>query len=221
MFRYFKLYYLFIFLCFEGFSIIETPTLVYPKNNIVLYDTVSLFKWDKQIGNTITYRFEIAYDTIFSNIFMQAGNLLNNFITAHNLPNNTILYWRVKAFDGIIFSTWSSTRICRLFNPSFLPNLRLWLRADKGVSKDIANNIFQWDDQSGNNNNAFQIISGMRPKYVDSVSNLNNLPTVRFDGIDDFLRISTNTSLDFGNKLSLYFATKRNLLSVNQTFISK
>lgn len=223
MLHFFKLYILFFLLNLSCFANLETPTLVFPKNNAVLHDTFSVFKWDKLVQNnlTYTYNFEISDDIGFLNVLIQINGISANQLNVIDLPMNKKLYWRVKSFNGTVFSTWSTIWSFTTFTPSYLSNLKLWLKADKEVFKDASNNISQWNDQSGNNNHANQTTSVFQPKFIDSAAYLNNLPTIKLDGADDFLEILTNNSLDFANKLSGYFVTKRSLVGPHQTLLSK
>ena len=66
--------------------------------------------------------------------------------------------------------------------------LRLWLRADKGVTVDSSS--FRWADQSGNNAHATQASASSRPTVVANA--VKGLPAVRFDGVDDHLMFTSN-----------------------------
>jgi hypothetical protein len=73
--------------------------------------------------------------------------------------------------------------------------LALWLRADTGVQQ--ANGLVQvWLDQSGNQRNAVQTGLLVRPTYV--AKGLNDLPTLQFDGVGDFLKLPDGFG-DFSN----------------------
>src|SRR5262245_24839304 len=78
------------------------------------------------------------------------------------------------------------------------PFLRLWLRADQGVTTDGSGNVTAWADQSGNGNNATS--SGvMTPTFVAN-SSINNGPAVRFDGLNDVMTIAHNATLNVGTR---------------------
>jgi hypothetical protein len=62
--------------------------------------------------------------------------------------------------------------------------MQLWLRADAGVTTNASGLVSQWQDQSGNNNNAFQTNMNLQPALV-SAADLNGLPAVQFNGIQD------------------------------------
>ncbi len=63
--------------------------------------------------------------------------------------------------------------------------LQLWLRADAGVVTNSGGLVTEWDDQSGNGNNAFQQNSNQQPTWVSTVDAIDRLPAVRFNGIQD------------------------------------
>lgn len=72
-----------------------------------------------------------------------------------------------------------------LFSDSLIRSgLQIWLRADRGVTKDSANRIATWADQSGNNRNATQSSTNVKPTL--DANGLNGRPVVRFDGGDSF-----------------------------------
>jgi len=75
------------------------------------------------------------------------------------------------------------------FQPNTLNNLRLWLPADR-INQADNTAVETWADQSGNGFDATQGTSAARPTYIKNA--LNGLPVVRFDGTDDFLRLSGN-----------------------------
>jgi hypothetical protein len=62
--------------------------------------------------------------------------------------------------------------------------LQLWLRADAGVVTNSAGQVSEWDDQSGNTNNATQGSANLRP-MLTSASDLGGNAVVRFNGIND------------------------------------
>lgn len=79
-----------------------------------------------------------------------------------------------------------------------VPGIQLWLKADAGVYKDAGSTLAangetcqQWNDQSGNGNNATQATSGSRPTYA--TGSLNSLPVLQLDGSNDFMQVSSLT----------------------------
>jgi hypothetical protein len=72
--------------------------------------------------------------------------------------------------------------------------LRLWVQADApegGVVKDINNLVNTWADGSGYTNTAIQTIPAYQPVYIDNA--INGKPTLRFDGTDDRINITSLT----------------------------
>ena len=84
--------------------------------------------------------------------------------------------------------------------------LGLWLRADLGVVTS-GSNVSQWNDLSGNGNNAIQATGGYQPVYV--ASQLNGQPVLRFNaGNTTYLRIPNHTTLNSGS-MTIYAVAKR------------
>ena len=59
-----------------------------------------------------------------------------------------------------------------------LTGMRLWLKADAGVEANSSGSVGTWLDQSGNSNNAAQIVPGGQPLLAPSA--LNGRPAVKF-----------------------------------------
>jgi hypothetical protein len=68
----------------------------------------------------------------------------------------------------------------KLSVPIPLANLKLWLKADAGITKDGSNYVSEWQDFSGNGNNAVQAIGANQPLFVDNEVNGNAV--IRFSG---------------------------------------
>ena len=76
-----------------------------------------------------------------------------------------------------------------IISPQGIAGLSLWLKADSNIITN-GNNVTQWNDCSGNGYNAIQSNSTYQPQLTSNVYFFNNMPSVRFDGIDDFMRIN-------------------------------
>ncbi len=91
---------------------------------------------------------------------------------------------------------------------SSLPfGMKLWLKADAGVTKDGSNKVSAWADQSGSGANANQATSGAQPTWVDSA--LNGKPVLRFDGSDDFLQGTNNGYNPSAGDYTIFVVHKR------------
>ena len=94
----------------------------------------------------------------------------------------------------------------RGFLPPLLPNLELWLAADKGFALDDGDPVATWYDQSGNGNHATQAVGAARPIFRTPI--INGLPVVRFDGVDDCFTFVGNTNLlNGGGEVSVFLVT--------------
>lgn len=74
--------------------------------------------------------------------------------------------------------TWTPT--------DFGTSLKLWLRADNGVS--VQTGVSEWLDQSGNGHSFVQADMTMQPALNPSDVNFNGQPSVSFDGVNDWLQ---------------------------------
>lgn len=79
-------------------------------------------------------------------------------------------------------------------------DLRLWLRADAGVTTNTDGTVAEWDDGSGNGNNALQVSTA--PLLVAAA--VNGKPALRFDGVDAYLEVSNAPSIEFAGDISSY-----------------
>lgn len=81
--------------------------------------------------------------------------------------------------------------------------LALWLRADSGVTTNASGAVIQWQDASGNKNTAIQTDSTKAPAL--SPASLNNLPTLTFDGVDDYLEVASSPTVAITGDISTFF----------------
>ncbi len=74
--------------------------------------------------------------------------------------------------------------------------LALWLDASdsNSVVKDVNGYVQQWNDKSGNNNNAYQNTASYRPTLNSTA--LNGQAAIRFDGSNDGMYIADTLSLN-------------------------
>jgi hypothetical protein len=74
--------------------------------------------------------------------------------------------------------------------PAHLSGLKLWMKADSGITNNGSGLVSAWADLSGNNNFAKQVSDPNRAAFVTNV--LNGLPVVRFDGANDYYDFQNN-----------------------------
>ena len=76
---------------------------------------------------------------------------------------------------------------------------KLWLDgADSSTITESGGTVSQWDDKSGQGNNASQDTGTKQPALLDS--------GLVFDGIDDFLDLAGSTGLDIDSNVSIFIA---------------
>lgn len=109
------------------------------------------------------------------------------------------------------------------FLPPDIAGLQLWLKADAGLYQDSSFTIPAdadgdvvggWKDQSGEGNDVIQATTANKPMLKLSI--LNGQPVIRFDGTDDWLRVSS-VSLSQPNTIIVAFQIS-NLTGVRTVF---
>jgi hypothetical protein len=93
---------------------------------------------------------------------------------------------RLTANDGSLSGTDDVSVTVNSASPGTIPQqqLKLWLKADQGVSV-AAGKVSAWTDQSGSGTHAAQATGASQPTFVASA--FNGRPALQFDGVDDFL----------------------------------
>jgi hypothetical protein len=84
--------------------------------------------------------------------------------------------------------------------------LKLWLRADAGVTTNQSGAVTGWTDQSGKFNDAVQTNAATAPLLIGGA--VNSKPALRFDGDNDYLSISHSPSIASTGDLSSFFVVK-------------
>jgi hypothetical protein len=103
------------------------------------------------------------------------------------------------------------------FTPGNVPTLQAWYKADALTLNDN-DAVGTWPDSSGRGRDASQTTAGNKPTYKTGI--VNGKPVVRFDGVDDFLTIAREITInDFtvfvvyrtsGNDVTVSSATLNN-----------
>lgn len=87
--------------------------------------------------------------------------------------------------------------------------LRLQLAADAGVAAGPGEPVSAWNDQSPHRHVALQADPEQAPRLVTDA--LNAKPVLRFDGVDDYLEMANDTSLQpLSGDWTVFFVGKRN-----------
>lgn len=103
------------------------------------------------------------------------------------------------AFDGAFNGAFSQTGG---FSPAFISNLVLWLDANEGVILDTPPNVKDWEDQSGNDNDAAQATSN-QPSLAPT--DLNGRPTLAFDSANqERMVVTSSSSISLSSSFTAY-----------------
>lgn len=153
--------------------------LVHPQNDLVQTDSkvrFALASYDE------VDEFLIEIDTnqnfLTSNIYSFSGT-----DTLIDLIFEGTYFWRGGANLNSVFSGWSGSRNLSIINLQEIGDLKLWLKPDIGIQL-TGNKVFEWSDVSGNELHAHQSTLNQQPTYISNTPELNNYPSVSFDGND-------------------------------------
>ncbi|HKS38643.1 MAG TPA: Ig-like domain-containing protein, partial [Verrucomicrobiae bacterium] len=124
-----------------------------------------------------------------------AGNFSLTAVATDNLG--------VASTSAPVAITVSSTQPVPLPSPA---RLKLWLRADAGVTTNLAGAVTAWSDQSGNFNNAQQSDETAAPLWIANA--VTNKPALRFDGNNDYLSVASSPSIAITGDLSTFFVVR-------------
>jgi hypothetical protein len=83
----------------------------------------------------------------------------------------------------------SPARLASEFNPKKLTNLAAWFDASDSDTITLnGSDVSQWDDKSGNQNNASQTTYANQPSYETDTGSFNKF--IRFDGTTEYLTLT-------------------------------
>jgi PKD repeat protein len=169
---------------------LNIPKLYYPKNNYLTSDSCFILKWEiSQCGakNDII----VSSNSGFIDTLLYLNNYaFDSLIFYASSPKK--YFWKVRFNDGVNISDWSETRIFEVLDPKSIDNLELWLRSDSVALSATLDTVVTLFDKSGNNRNATQIDKTKQPKYKSVETNINDKPSIIFDGVNDLLIGSGN-----------------------------
>ena len=97
------------------------------------------------------------------------------------------------------------------FDPLSITGCVLWLKSTSLALSD-GDPVATWTDSSGNGNDCAQGTAGNKPLY--KVNIINSLPSVLFDGTDDFMTGTAGTSLS--QPLSVFVVLQPTLSTASQ-----
>lgn len=193
----------------------NSPSLIDPFNTRTVLSTEQIpFSWSS-VADNYFYELQFSTSSTFNSILNTQTTPLTNLTTSLN--NSGTIYWRVKANNPCLLG--GTSQIFSLQSVAIADSLRLWLRADRGVSLN-GSTVSAWADQSSNNLNATQSTVANQPTFVSSNSILNGLSSIRFDGTNDLLN-GTLIPRFGSNSLSVFtVASGGNQSTINAVMLS-
>jgi PKD repeat protein len=164
------------------YPIPNAPSLVDPFNTKTVLSTEQIpFSWSS-VDNNYFYELQFSTSNSFSTIINSQTTTQTSLTTALNNSGN--IFWRVKANNPCLLG--GTSPVFSLQSVVIADSLRLWLRADRGVTLN-GSTVSSWADQSSNNLNATQSTAANQPTFVSTNPTLNGLSSLRFDGTNDLL----------------------------------
>ena len=159
-------------------------TIYLPSNKFISSSHTINFAWNASQG-AASYKLEYSTDSLFASNVTSIPNI-SLTSSQQNIIIAQTYYWRVIAFNLCGASTLSKNYYSfSIFSPDTISGLTLWLKADAGIDTS-GNFVKQWNDQSSYANNASQADSLQQPQLIYHVPLLNNLPSIKFNGVNQF-----------------------------------
>lgn len=159
-------------------------TPVFPKEGQMIYKDTVHFHWNQHLA-TSTYHLQIATDTAFTQLLVNADVQGRDTIIRGFLPDNTY-YWRIIPQGG----TYGPCLNFIYFTPRMIPNLVGWYAADSChiVNGDVVDTLY---DKSGNDFHLVQTTAGRRPTFISNDTTIYEYPSLYFDGSDQLVMDTT------------------------------
>ncbi|MBU1720058.1 MAG: hypothetical protein KKA07_13415, partial [Bacteroidetes bacterium] len=167
-----------------------TPSIPHPffPINFLPVDTGTTFSWTPA-DYASTYKLSVAQDDNFSTIIKQVTGISSSSTHVSGLPQGDTLFWNITIYSACGDSVTSEAASFFTFAPNIISGNILSFSSDYGAI--VTDTLVElWTDRSGMNNNAFQTISAKKPRFIDSVQEINHKPVIRFDGIEDFMEFN-------------------------------
>lgn len=178
------------------------------------------------IADAVSSEVQFDADDCMAIIDVSPANLRRVGIVHVFSPRMTVLSLQNKSYkldlldpaaaEEAVPATQPAVHIQQETNLSDISGLKLWLKADEGVTADADGKVSRWDDQSDHGNHASQSNSYKQPTLMNNV--IKGRSVIRFCG--NYLTIPDSANLR-PNHYTLFGVVKENSLATYQTFLSK
>jgi len=128
---------------------------------------------------TITQIWTEFFGDVEVEIFSDAGRTLLVTVVQNGALYNCVILVRELSGQNLIIPD---------FSPDDITSIAVWLKGDRGITKDSNNAVSQWDFENGTFRGVSSVIQGIganQPTHNSSNASYNNNSTVDFDGIND------------------------------------
>jgi PKD repeat protein len=181
--------------------------------------SVFLYWTSSPYGNEL-YDTQVSTDSLFSSIIFQQSGISSSNLLVSGLVLEQQYFWRVRSITGTEISEWSETRTFFCWSPSVLTGLVVWIDPNEPMQLN-GSTVSLTGDGAGLGNQAGQSNAGQMPALVTLDSAINLRKSIAYDGIDDFLEIQDNASIDFSDEFSALLLVKPTTIAVNKTMLAK
>jgi N-acetylneuraminic acid mutarotase len=172
-------------------------------------DTAALVSGGKMKSDCGDIRFKDSdQTTALNNYWIEYGcntTATSVWVLVPNIPAGGKTVWMTYG-NANLTTTGNSANVFSAFIPA---NIRMWLKADAGITIASAANVSGWTDQSGNGNTV-----SAASNYPQLVANaFNGKPVIRFNGTNNYLTktgLSANMPTGTANRSAFMAATYRN-----------
>lgn len=172
-----------LFLSLTQSAISQPISHFQPKNETVFSQKSINFKWRNSTIES-SYNFQLSNTLDFSSILFDSTLTNSNEMAIEVAYSTEKYYWRCKKSN----ESWSSQAISSFYNysPTINSSLVLWYSPDSVTTIDnLIDTIF---DLGPNNYHLYQLDANKMPSLVNVSDSLEN-PMIKFDGINDYLRV--------------------------------
>jgi PKD repeat protein len=207
-----------IFTAFFNLRAQMPPELRLPENNLITKESSVLFKWNDNPLLSENYQFQLSLNAGFTSLVTDIQTTNAYYLASGIGSVSPVYFWRVRTMNPT--SEWSSVNILHYFHPGSVTGLTAWLDPTTGVVLN-GTKVQQIQDQSGLANNANQNNNVQQPLYVATDSLINCKPSVKYDGLDDFMEMADNASLDYVDAFTAHTLVRPRVAAVNKTILAK
>lgn len=194
------------------------PELRLPENNLITKESSVLFKWNDNPLLSENYQFQLSLNAGFTSLVTDIQTTNAYYVASGIGSVSPVYFWRVRTVNPT--SEWSSVNVLHYFHPGSVTGLTAWLDPTTGVVLN-GTKVQQIQDQSGLANNANQNNNVQQPLYVATDSLINCKPSVKYDGLDDFMEMADNASLDYVDAFTAHTLVRPRVAAVNKTILAK